>query len=406
MILTDAPDPRRGPLSGLRVVDLTINVLGPVCTQILGDMGADIIKVEEPKGDYTRHVGPRVSDDMGALFLGLNRNKRSIVLNLKDSQDSAVLTRLLETADVMVHAMRPGAIDRLGLTYDKVRAIKPDLIYASATGFRPGSSRTETPAYDDVVQGLTGTAAMNGWRDGVPDYLPTVIADKHSGYVLANAITSALFWRERTGEGQEVHVPMMESVIVFNLLEHLWGRALPATGGKAGYTRLMNADRRPYRTADGYLCVMANTDAQWQRFLELLGHGDLARDPRYERTQQRSANIQDLYAIVAKRLVDRTTADWGAALDQADIPNGPASTFDELFEDPYLLETGFFETNTHPTEGAMTLPGIAPSFSACTPSIRRLPPRLGADTHEILNELAQTPDRNRHENDLKIRSRL
>lgn len=387
-----SPDTLRGPLAGLRVIDLSINVLGPVCTQILGDMGADVIKVEEPKGDYTRQVGPRVSADMGVLFLGMNRNKRSIVLNLKEPREFEALTRLISTADVIVHAMRPGAIERLGLTYADVCKFNPKIVYAWATGFRPTSSQAEAPAYDDVVQGLTGTAAMNGWQDGVPNYLPTVIADKHSGYVLANAIAMALFWRERSGEGQEVHVPMMESMVAFNLLEHLWGRALPQSGVGAGYTRVMNVDRKPYPTRDGHLCVMANTDAQWARFLTVLGHGDLSTDPRFEKTPERIANIKTLYGIIATRLLDKTTAEWQALLNAADIPNGSANSLDSLFDDAYLKETGFFHTLDHPTEGPMTLAGIPAHFSKCSTAINRPPPRLGQDTDDILAEIEMSRD--------------
>lgn len=377
-------EPPAGPLSGLRVIDLSVNVLGPVCTQILGDMDADVIKVEEPDGDYTRHVGPRRSDDMGALFLGINRNKRSIVLNLKDEADFSVLMKLVDTADVLIHTMRPGAAKRLGIDYETIRQKRPGLVYAWATGFRPGSSRSEAPAYDDVVQGLTGTAGMALARDGVPSYMPTVLADKHTGFVLANAVMAALLWRERTGKGQEVHVPMMEAMVAFNLLEHIWGRAMPGSGVEAGYTRILNPVRRPYPTSDGYLCVMPNTDRQWQRLLDLLGRPELASDPRYAKVAQRNANIHELYAIVAEHMGERSTEEWDALLEEADIAHGPANSLEALFDEPYLKETNFFREIEHPSEGTLLLTDIVPHLSASPGAMRRPPPRLGEHTEEIL----------------------
>ena len=373
-----------GPLAGLRVIDLSVNVLGPVATQILGDMGADVVKIEEPSGDYTRQVGPSRSDGMSVFYLNLNRNKRSIVLDLKQAAAKAGLMRLVEGADVFVHSMRPDAARRLGVAYTDIAKVKPDIVYASATGFRPGSSRHNLPAFDDVIQSLSGLAAMNGRLAGTPQYLPCVIADKHCGHVLASSIAMALLWRERTGEGQEVHVPMYETVTAFNLVEHLWGAVLDQPELGLGYSRMFTPHRRPHATRDGYISLLANTDAQWRRLFVAMDRPDLLDDPRFSQIAERSRNIDALYAIVADVMRSRSTAYWQATLDAADIPNGPINEFEDLLEDPYLAETGFFRRMEHPTEGRMMTTQVPVAFSRSAPDIRRLAPRLGADTGEVL----------------------
>lgn len=380
-----APQPgNAGPLSGFRIIDLTSNVLGPVATQILGDMGADVVKIEAPEGDHTRHVGPSRSEAMGVFFLNINRNKRSVVLDLKKSEARDALLRLIETADVFVHSMRPDAAKRLGIDYEQLSRLNPRLVYASASGFRPDSSRRNWPAFDDVVQGLSGIAAMNGRNSGEPRYFPTVIADKHCGYVLSSAISMALLWRERTGEGQEVHVPMMESMVTFNMLEHLWGAVLDEPELGVGYSRMFTPHRRPYRTVDGYICLLANTDEQWRRLFHVIECPDMAEDPRYAKVNARSRNIDAVYAILADRMARETTAEWRRRLDEADIPNGPVQDFNDLLNDPYLEETGFFRKETHPTEGRFTTTAIPVEFSKSAGTIRRLAPRLGEHTQEVL----------------------
>lgn len=388
-----------GPLAGLRIIDLTANVLGPVATQILGDMGADVIKVEEPRGDHTRHVGPRRSPAMGVFFLNLNRNKRSIVLDLKTPQSKDALLRLVATADVFIHSMRPDAAARLGIDYASLSKVKPDLVYASAAGYRADSSRRNEPAFDDVIQGMSGLAAMNGRQEGVPRYMPTVIADKFCGHVLASAVGMALFWRERTGQGQEVQVPMFDTMVSFNLGEHLWGATLDEAELGLGYSRMFTPHRRPYPTSDGYICLLANTDAQWNKMFIAMGRQDLVGDARFSEIAERSRNIDTLYAIVADVMAQRTTGEWRDALDRADIPNGPVNEIVDLLTEPYLQETGFFRKIRHPTEGAMITTGVPVVFSRSVPGVRRLAPGLGANTDEILSEiglvrgdLAQTPD--------------
>ncbi|MCD2172257.1 CaiB/BaiF CoA transferase family protein [Rhizobium sp. C4] len=380
-----APQPgNAGPLSGFRIIDLTTNVLGPVATQILGDMGADVVKIEAPEGDHTRHVGPSRSEAMGVFFLNINRNKRSVVLDLKKPKAREALSRLIETADVFVHSMRPDAAKRLGIDYQTLTRLNPKLVYASASGYRPASSRRNWPAFDDVIQGLSGIASMNGRNIGEPRYFPTVIADKHCGYVLSSAISMALLWRERTGEGQEVHVPMMESMVTFNMLEHLWGGVLDEPELGLGYSRMFTPHRRPYRTIDGYICLLANTDEQWHRLFNVIGCPEMGKDPRYAKVNARSRNIDAVYAILADRMAQETTDEWRRRLDEADIPNGPVQDFDDLLNDPYLEETHFFQKVSHPTEGRYMTTAIPVEFSKSGGTIRRLAPRLGEHTQEVL----------------------
>ncbi len=381
-----------GPLAGIRVIDLTTVVLGPFATQLLGDMGADVIKVETPEGDHTRQIGPARSPAMGAYFMMLNRNKRSVVLDLKKALPRAALGRLIEGADVVMHNMRLGAATRLGLDYASLRARNERVILACASGFRKGSSLQDTPAYDDLIQGLTGTASLNAGPDGAPRYLPTVAADKVSGHMLASMVGFALFHRERTGEGQEVHVPMMETMLNFMLVEHMWGATLGEPELGMGYPRMLTPHRRPYRTKDGFISVIAVSDAHWARIFEAIGRPELLADPRFSSIGARSANIDACYGTLTEGLPSRTTAEWLALLSAADIPCGEANTLPGLLEDDYLRETGFFQNAEHPTEGPIVVTAIPAALSASPGSIRRLPPRLGEHTDEVLRQAGYQDD--------------
>ncbi|MFH1341937.1 MAG: CoA transferase [Pseudomonadota bacterium] len=383
---------RTGPLAGIRVIDLTINVLGPVCTQILGDMGADVIKIEAPGGDYMRHLGPSRSDGMGVFFLNVNRNKRSALLDLKQAEARTTLHRLIETADVFVHSMRPKAAERLGVDYQALSTKNPRLVYASAGGYRKDSSRRDWPAYDDVIQGASGIAAMNK-IDGEPRYFPTVICDKLCGYILASSIGMALYSRERTGAGQEVHVAMMDTMVGFNMIEHLWCGVLDEAEKGLGYSRMLTPHRRPYQTLDGYVSLLAVTNDQWQRLLTAVDRADLAGDPRFTEIGPRASNIDELYAIVVEQMKKRTTGDWIKRLDEAEIPNGVVNDFQDLLVDEYLAESRFFRRMQHPTEGRVVSMAVPVSFSKTAASIHRLAPRLGEHTEEILNEVLNSPQR-------------
>lgn len=376
---------RSGPLDGVRVIDVTTMVLGPFATQILGDMGADVVKVEAPGGDAMRGIGPSRTPGMGSYFANANRNKRSVVLDLKRAPARAALLRLIEGADVFVHNMRLGAAERLGLDYPTLAARNPRLIHACATGFRPDSVRREAPAFDDLIQGMSGVTALNAGPRG-PRYLPTVAADKLTGQMLAAMIGMALFARERTGRGQAVHLPMLETMLGFLLVEHLWGATLRQPEIGLGYPRMQTPHRRPYPTKDGHVCVICVTDEQWRRVFAAISQSALIEDPRFSSVPARAENVDELLAVLARAMTARTTAEWVAIFTEMDIPCGAAASLSDLLEDAYLRDTGFFEPHEHPSEGPVLALAIPATFSDTPPSIRRLWPRLGEHTEEVLRQ--------------------
>lgn len=375
--------PAAGALAGVRVLDLSINVLGPVATQYLGDMGADVIKVEPPRGDPMRDTGPGRHPQMSVFYLNLNRNKKSVVLDLKQDAARQAVLRLAGNADVLVHSMRSQAAERLGLGYGALSALYPRLIYASAPGYDPQGPQRDRPAYDDVIQGESGLAGMIYMATGKPGYLPTVVADKMCGVFLGSAIGMALFARERTGRGQQVQIPMLETMLSFNLVEHLWTGTF-GEEGSLGYARALSPHRRPYATRDGYICLLAVSDEQWRRLFASFEQPELSGDARFATMEARTRNINELYAIVAERIALRTTEEWRTRLDAADIPNGSMNRLQDLPADPYLRQTGFFERYEHPSEGPLVRTSIPQRFSETPGSIRLPPPRLGEHTCEVL----------------------
>lgn len=380
-----------GPLAGIRVIDLTTVVLGPFATQMLGDLGADVIKVEAPEGDNCRWIGPSRNKGMGAYFAMLNRNKRSVVLDLKKSAAREALLRLVDGADVFVHNMRLGAAERLGLSYAALSAHNPRLVYACASGFRKASSKQEHPAFDDLIQGMSGLAALNAGPDGAPRYVPSVVVDKLTGQMLASMIGMALFHRERTGQGQEVHVPMLETMLSFLLVEHMWGVALNQPELGMGYPRMLTPHRRPYATKDGYISVIAVSDAHWSRLFEAMGRASLIENPRFATIAARSDNVDALYAVLTEGMRERSTAEWLGILGALDIPCGPANSLTDLLDDDYLRETEFFQHMRHPRDGEVTITAVPASFSASPASVRRLWPALGEHTNEVLREIGCDP---------------
>ena len=391
---TSAPSHREltgGPLAGVRVIDLCVNVLGPVATQILGDLGADVIKVENPVGDPNRDTGPYRNRGMAAMHMNMNRNKRSVTLNLKQPVAHEALMRLVGDADVFVHSMRPAAAARLRVSYQDVSAHNPRIIYAFGPGYRQDGPRRGEPAFDDVVQGGSGIAALVAQVIGEPRYYPTVIVDKFCGHILASSIGMALFHRERTGQGQEVQVPMYETILSFNYLDHLWGAAFdPPMGHGVGYVRLLTTHRRPYKTQDGYLCVLAVSDDQWSRLFPVLGRPELAHDERFAKTAARVHHYDELYKIVSEQLSLRTSAQWRKLLDEIEIPNGPMRSLQHLMDDPYLRDTGFFHRYEHPSEGPAITTSVPTHFSRSPGGMRLPPPCLGQHNAEVLGALGYT----------------
>ena len=381
-----------GPLTGIRVIDLTVNVLGPLAAQILGDMGADVIKVETPDGDPMRYSGQSKHPGMASMFMNINRNKRSAILNLKRADALAALMRMVDTADVLLHSLRPETAERLGIGYQAVHARNPRIVYAFAPGYRSDGPNRNRPAFDDVIQGESGIAAMLGRNGGEPRYIPMVMADKFCGHVTASAVAMALYSRERTGHGQEVVVPMMENMLSFNLVEHLWTDFFEADRADLGYSRMFSPHRRPYATRDGYICLLAVNDEQWRRLFEVIGRQELSHDERFAKLQARTRHINELYSIVADALITRPTAEWQALLDRADLPNGVVNDFSSLGENAYLKTTRFFEHYEHPTEGPMVTTAIPVQFSGTPASIRRPPPGLGEHTQTLLVEAGYSDD--------------
>jgi len=377
-----------GPLAGVRVIDVTINVLGPVATCILGDMGAEVIKIESPEGDPMRRLGPGRHPNMAAYFLTINRNKQSVVLDLKTEPGQAALRQLIGTADVFVHNMRAPAAARLGLDAATLRAAHPRMVHAAAGGFKESGPWRDRPAYDDVIQGMAGTASLYAHAHGDPQYIPMAFADKLCGVMLASAIGMALFRRERTGQGESIHLPMFESVLAFNMLDHMWTAALdggpPGEEAKIGYPRMFTPHRRPFPTKDGHICLLATTDVQWQRLFREFDHPELAKDPRFLTLPLRSANIDALYVILADLLGAHTTAECQRRLEAADVPSGPMADITGIMADPYVQETGFFQPMPHPTEGPTITPSIPISFADSPGTIRLPAPTLGQHTATAL----------------------
>ena len=380
-----------GPLHGVRVLDCSSVVLGPMAAQILGDMGADVIKVEPPEGDTTRQLGPKKNVGMAALYLACNRNKRSIVLDLKQAAGRDALLRLARDADVLLHNFRPQAAARLGVQYDAVRAVNARLVYCATYGYRSAGPYGNKPAYDDIIQAASGLASLQAPLAGDPRYLPTIVADKTSGLTVVSAVLSALFHRERTGRGQAVEVPMFESVVAFTMVEHLYGETFVPAIDTAGYKRLLNRWRRPFPTKDGHLAVLPYTDANWRDFFQLAGREEFLDDPRFATLASRLAHIEILYEELARIVATRTTAQWLGALEDANIPAMTVNTLETLLDDPQLAATGFWKLVEHPTEGTLRMPDIPPTFSETPAEIRRLPPRLGEHSVEILREAGFTP---------------
>lgn len=381
-----APAAGPGPLAGVRIVDLTTVVMGPFASQILADLGADVIKVESLEGDTVRNIGPSRSKGMGPMYLALNRNKRSIALDLRHPDGLGALKRLIADADVLLFNIRPDSMGRLGLGYEQVAAVNPRIIYCGAYGFGEGGRYAGKPALDDLIQGAVALPSLVGRVTGEPRYLPTNICDRTTGLTAVYAVTSALYARERSGRGQAIEVPMFETMAQFVLSDHMYGQTFDPPLADAGYVRLLAKDRRPCKTRDGYICVLIYIDKHWKNFCEMLGRQDMLTDTRFLRMADRTRNVDALYAFVTEQMAQRTTAEWMDALAKADIPVTPMHTPASLMDDPHLADVGFFEWIEHPSEGRIRAMNIPGTWSGTPPAVRRHAPLLGENTREVLAE--------------------
>jgi crotonobetainyl-CoA:carnitine CoA-transferase CaiB-like acyl-CoA transferase len=384
-----SPAAGRGPLAGVRVLDLTSVIMGPFATQILASLGAEVTKVESPDGDNMRHVGPMRNAGMGHIFLHANEGKRSIVLDLKQASARAAALRLAEASDVLISNVRPQALQRLGLDYDSLRERNPRLVHVSCCGFDQEGPYAARAAYDDLIQGATGVPwLMQQYGTPQPCYAPVTLADRVTGLHAVYAVTSALYARERTGDGQAVVVPMFEAMTQFIFGDHLAGLSFEPGIGDAGYARLLTAHRRPYRTRDGHLCVLVYNDKQWRSFFEAIGEPQRLRDDaRFASHGARAQNIDAVYEELARILAQRTTAEWQVLLDAADVPNMPMNSPADLLQDPHHAATGFIRSVDHPTEGSLRTAGRPTRWSGTPPEAPTPAPRLGEHSIEVLREL-------------------
>lgn len=384
--------PHDGALTGVTVLDLTTVVMGPFATSMLGDFGAEVIKVEALEGDITRRMGPQRNSGMTALTLGLQRNKRSIAMDLKTTEGRDILARLVRDVDIVVCNLRPQSRERLGLTYSELTAIRPDVILCTAQAYAQDSTRRNEPAYDDMVQAASGLTGLAEAVDGTPRYAPYVIADKVSGLYIVIAILTALYHRAATGAGQHVEVPMVDAMIHFNLVEHLSGQTFSPPVGDFGWSRVLVAERAPYRTADGYVCILPYTDANWRDFFALTGLTDLLTDPKFTDVDNRHQNMGYLHAVIGEITPHKSTQQWLDLCRDRNVPASGLLDLAQVTDDPYVTEQGVLQRRTHPTEGDY--------FSALTPirlsespvGLQRHAPVLGAHTAEVLTELGYTEE--------------
>ena len=373
------------PLSGVKVLDLTTVVMGPFATQILAELGADVIKVEPRDGDNMRHPGPMKNPGMGYMFLNLNRGKRGIVLDLKAPEGREAMFKLIAQTDVLIYNVRPQAMARLGLSYEAVSAVNPRIIYVGAYGYSQRGPYAAKAAYDDLIQGGAGMPWLVAQTGAEPNYAPVNLADRVTGLHAVYTVTTALFHRERSGRGQSIEVPMLESIAHFVLGDHLAGFTYDPPIGGGGYARQLA--RKPYATSDGYLCVLVYNDKQWKSFLQAIGRSEMLQDPRFATQANRAANIKDIYAFLGELFLTRTTAQWIEVLERIDIPVARMSSVEDVVNDPHLNASGFFVREEHPSEGAVRAMRAPTDWSDSKPGPQRPAPRLGEHSAEVLREV-------------------
>jgi crotonobetainyl-CoA:carnitine CoA-transferase CaiB-like acyl-CoA transferase len=371
-------------MAGVRVVDLTAMVMGPYCTQIMADMGADVIKVEPPAGDNTRYISVGPAPGMSGVYINVNRGKRAIVLDLRTDEGKTALRALVATADVFIHSMRAKAIAKLGFGYDDVAAINPSVVYTNCYGYGRRGPYRDLPAYDDTIQAECGIPAVQEQLTGEANYVGTIMADKVAGLTALYATTMALFHRERTGEGQEVEVSMFETMASFMLVEHANGAMFDPPLGPAVYPRTVAPNRRPYPTKDGHIAALIYNDKHWNAFVNAV------RPPwateAYATLELRANDIDTVYGLVAQTMLERTSDEWLTLFRELEIPAAPINTPDALFDHPHLNAVGLFETVETP-HGPVRMPGVPTWFSRTPGRIAGPTRELGADTAEVLREL-------------------
>lgn len=377
-----------GPLAGVHVLDMTTVQMGPLATVILADMGADVIKVESPDGDISRQSYPSRNKGMGHSFMTLNRNKRSVALDVKQPEGRAALLKLAERADVFVYNVRPQAMARLKLDYEDLKKVNEQIIYVAALGFSQRGRYGGRPAYDTVIQGMSGIPWMAAHASGhEPRYAPYSQADQSSGLHLTIGILAALYHRKATGRGQRVDVPMFENLVHVLLNEHLAGELFVPPMGNAGYARQLSRDRHPYQTKDGWLCPFIYNDKQWRTFFRIIDQPDrMDTDERFSSHANRVKNIDTVYGLVEEVLKTRTTEEWTRVFQEHDLPVGPMNSMDDVLVDPHLSDVGYFQEREHPSEGRLRETCYPTEFLS-TPSASTLPaPRLGEHTIPVLME--------------------
>jgi crotonobetainyl-CoA:carnitine CoA-transferase CaiB-like acyl-CoA transferase len=377
-----------GPLEGVRILDLTSVVVGPLATQILADHGADVIKVESKAGDLVRVMnGKSVTPAMGAKFLHLNRNKRSLVLDLKQPAGYGAFEKLLARTDVMIWNNRPQSMARMKLSYEDVRAINPKIIYCGMFGFGQDGRYRSKPAYDTIIQGAGGMSAIHHRSFGEPRFVPMVVADKVVGLIAVQMIAMALYGRSRTGEGCSIEIPMFENLVKFVLEEHMYLKTFVPALGETGDPRLIDPLNKPAPTRDGWICISANTNDQVFAFFDAIGRPELKTDPRFSSVPARFANVKEYFEIRIGALKTRTTAEWLEIFDRGDVPATPYHTLDSLLEDPHLADIGYFEVRDHPTEGKTRVMRLPNKWSSGTRREWNPAPKLGQHSVEILREI-------------------
>ena len=372
------------PLEGVRIIDASSILMVPYCTRLLADMGAEVIKVETLDGDNTRYIGPSMNNGMAAVFLNINRNKKSICVDLKTPEGRLIIYKLIKTSDVFVSNIRKAALEKIKLTHSDFEKLNPKIITANAVGFSSEGPYAGLPAFDDTIQAISGMAAYQGAYSNQPSYTSGATADKVTGIMLGMSIIGALFNREKNGKGIELEVPMMETMVDFTLVEHLYGFNFIPPKAPPIYPRQSSPNRRPYKTKDGYVAVLPYSDEQWLRFFKLVGKEEILKDSKFSSLKSRNENIDLLYHMLSEELTKQDTNYWLKSLKQSDIPAAKVNFPEEIFEDEHLQETNFFRETQHPSEGKLLYPKFPVEFKNTDNGETLHAPNLGENTKEIL----------------------